>query len=686
MLIEITVVSSVAYALKKVWSARKTLPEKEAVALNESDSVVQEGVTAAGAIVTPQRQGMLQEGRRATQLLGISIASTVCAVIGAFGSPVLTALGLAGAIFVGRDAFINGFRMLFHERKLGVDMLSTLAHIMLAATGHFLFNSLGILNYAINRKLLTSIKSDSKQEMLDVFQQHPRFVWIMIDGAEVEVPFESLKIDDIVVVDTGHTVPVDGVIIEGTALIDQHVLTGESQPVEKSVGEHVLALTIVLSGRVYVQVEKAGSETTAANIAEIYNQTADVKLNMQLKTEELSGRTVMPTFIAGGISLFTVGTTASTAILAAHFKYRATIVTSVAILKILSQASKKGILIKDGRTLELLNQVDTVVFDKTGTLTQEEPYVGVIYAYAGYSEQEVLLYAAMAETKQAHPIAKAIISAAQQYELVVPEVEEANYSIGFGITVNASDKVIRVGSARFITREGIAIPEVADPIQAQCYQHGYSLIFVAIDDCLIGMIELRPTLRKGADSVVTTLKQQYGQSTYIISGDHDAPTKKIAHDLGIDHYFAEALPERKAELIEQLQQEGKTVCYIGDGINDAVALKKATVSISLSGATSIAVDTAQIVLMDEDLENLPYLFELSQQLEKNIKTTFSLVIGSSFLTMGGALFLHFGLLMAFLIPQLGMMAGIGNSMMPLKALPSAKNKQGNAKKIIKDTD
>ncbi|MEM7128387.1 MAG: heavy metal translocating P-type ATPase [Chloroflexota bacterium] len=626
-----------------------------------------------------QEQEDNDAGKTATQILALSVVSMSLAGVGALGYPLLSWCSLLGVLYISRYAFVDSLNVLMKERKVDVDMLSTITRVMLIATGNFFFAAWGILNYAFNRKLLTVIKSDSKKSLIDVFRQRPRSVWVLTDGLEIEIPFENLKSGDIVVVDAGGVVPVDGFITEGAASIDQHVLTGESQPVEKEIGDQVLALTVVLAGRICVRVEKTGEETTAAQIAHIYNQTADIKLDMQLKVETMSNRTITPTLILSGLCLPILGSTQAIGILAGHFKYKGTIVSSVAILNILNLVSKKGILVKDGRTFELLNQVDTVVFDKTGTLTREEPYVGFIYTCDGYSEDEVLSHAATAEIKQTHPIAKAILKEADRKAINIPEIDEAEYAVGFGIKVEVDSRCIYVGSGRFMEMEKLAIPANLLQTQTNSHNQGYSLVFVAINDQVVGAIELHPTLRTGAETIVKALKKHGIQQTYIISGDHETPTKKLAQEIGIDHYFAEALPERKAELIERLQREGKKVCYVGDGINDAIALKKATVSISLSGATTVAIDTAQVILMDENLNHLCYLFDISKQLDTNIKRTFALVLGSSIVTMGGALFLHFGLATAYILPQLGLLAGIANSMWPLlqHRHDVANKKQGN---------
>ncbi|MEZ5672180.1 MAG: HAD-IC family P-type ATPase [Thiotrichaceae bacterium] len=324
-------------------------------------------------------------------------------------------------------------------------------------------------------------------------------------------------------------------------------------------------------------------------------------------------------------------------------------------------------MIKDGRTLELLKQVDMVVFDKTGTLTDEQPQVGRIHTNGEYTADEVLIYAAAAESKQTHPIAKAILQYAKEQQLVLPSVDETSYKVGYGLTVTINNQLIRVGSIRFLEQENIHISTTMREIQASCHDQGHPMILVALDNTAIGAIELQASLRPGLKTLIHELRQRNIKSTCIISGDHEAPTKKLAEELGIENYYAEVLPEQKAELIKQFQREGKSVCYIGDGINDAIALKQADVSISLSGASTVATDAAQIILMDQNLEKIIYMFDLSEVFDKKIKNTVAIVMIPSIISMGTVIlfpYANIGLLGSFIWPQVGLTLGVLNAMTP----------------------
>ncbi|OAD23484.1 heavy metal translocating P-type ATPase [Candidatus Thiomargarita nelsonii] len=334
------------------------------------------------------------------------------------------------------------------------------------------------------------------------------------------------------------------------------------------------------------------------------------------------------------------------------------------ILSYLQILSRHGILVKDGRVLESLRQVDTVVFDKTGTLTLEQPTVGQIHRLGDWDENTLLGYAAAAEYRQPHPIAKAIVDKAASKNLELPDLDEASYEVGYGIKVLIDGQLIRVGSGRFMSREGIELPEVAQNIQAQAEEMGFSLIYIGIDQQLGGILEMHPNIRPEAVEIIHFLKQR-GMKLYIISGDHEHPTRRMAETLDIDHYFAEVLPENKAKLVKELCEEGRFVCFIGDGINDAIALKSAQVSISLKGASTAATDTAQIIFMDGTLNHLEQLFQLADEFEKTMHTNFITTIVPGVICIGGVYFLHFGIAMGMGLYYVGSAVGLSNILWPL---------------------
>ncbi|RKZ90511.1 MAG: heavy metal translocating P-type ATPase [Candidatus Parabeggiatoa sp. nov. 1] len=598
------------------------------------------------------------------QELAITSVSLGLATAGALVYPPLIIASLAGLAYVTLPIVHRGYRTLVIERRIGSTLVDAIVLPCVLVSGHYIIAALSYWLYSSSEKLVLKTKDYSQKSLISVFGEQPRFVWTLTEGVEVEIPLEALKVGDIVVVNAGENVPVDGTITDGAASIDQHILTGEAQPSEKEVGDQVFASTVVLSGKICIRNEKAGKETIAAKIGDILNHTADFKTTIQSRGEELADRSALPILGTSAVALVTSGASGALAAMFVGIGMNMKMLVPLSVLNFLNLASANNILIKDGRALEMLSQVDTIVFDKTGTLTQDKPHVEKVYMLAGYEENELLTYAAAAEQKQTHPIAKAILQFANERGLSLPKLGEAKYEVGYGIKVNISNKLIRVGSSRFMEMEGIAIPEEIRNIMSNCHEYGYSLIMIAIDEQLGGAIELHATLRPGAKSIINKLRQR-NLSLYIISGDHEKPTKALAEELGIDNYFAEVLPENKASLIEQLQQEGKVVCFVGDGINDSIALKKAHVSISLRGASTIATDTAQIILMNGDLNRLDQLFEIAQALDNNINIGIISSIAPGMMVIGGVFLLHFGILSALVIESAGLALGLGNSMLPL---------------------
>jgi Cu2+-exporting ATPase len=335
------------------------------------------------------------------------------------------------------------------------------------------------------------------------------------------------------------------------------------------------------------------------------------------------------------------------------------------MMNFLSHASQAGILIKDGRSLELLDQVDTVIFDKTGTLTQDQPIVANLYTCNNCDENTLLSLAAAAEYRQTHPVAQAILQAAEERHLTLPNIDDAQYEVGYGIKVHLDQQIIYVGSLRFMIMSGIKIPAEMELLQQECNHNGDSFVMVARDQQLLGMIELHAVIRAEAQLLINTLKKRKC-SLYILSGDHEAPTKKLAKTLGIPLYVAEILPEEKAKIVEELQQQGKTVCFIGDGINDSIALQKAHVSISMSGASNIATDTAHIILMDGSLKHLIPLFDIAQRYNKNIQKSFMITLIPSAIAVGGIIFLHFGIIASITLYYTGLTMGMANALLTQK--------------------
>jgi len=500
---------------------------------------------------------------------------------------------------------------LIKEHKLKSDTLSAIVSIVSLGTGVQLAAAIQTCVYHLGCQMVMRSKNLSTQALSTVFTQQSSQVWIMREQVEIQIKLENLQINDIVVVKTGEMIPVDGVIIKGYASIDQQTLTGESILVEKELADDVFAATFIVSGELYIRVEKTGADTAVSQLAEILNNTTDFKMALQLKGEYWANKSTLPLITAGIIAIPFLGLSSATTLLFSAPINTIQVMTSMQTCNYMTLIACHRILIKDGRALESLAKVDVILFDKTGTLTESHPVVANIQSFSNLSEDQILTYAAAAEIRLTHPIAKAIINEAEKRELELPQIDNAYYKMGHGIVVQLEGQLIQVGSYRFMQKEGIQIPSNAN----------LSAIFIAINGNAVGCIELQANIRDEIPQVIGLLRQQGIKKIIIVSGDHQQATQNLAEDLGIDEYFYEVLPQEKAAIVKRLQQQGHHVCFIGDGINDTLAMQKADVSISLSGAASIATDMAQVVFLDGNLCHLNKLFEIAKQLNSGLKNS-----------------------------------------------------------------
>lgn len=663
------------------------------------------------------------------QWVDLGLLASSCSAGLAVGSVVFPALypwSVPGLLIGSIPIYRSAYDSLRADGKINNDFLMALIQTVLIGSGNILMGNVTPLSYLINEKskflakrrlqgnlasmlntqqspLVTVLAPLQRQEnqleeveirtttQIQETQQTEQGASNPIEPNYIETkrPLDSLAKGDVLVVYPGEMIPVDGVITDGLGAIDERVLTGESQPVEKGAGAPAFASTVLLSGKVLIQVESSGQETMIGQVEEILANTLDHTSKRELWAQSLTDSLAIPTLGAGYITLPFLGLSGAAALLNSHPLYRLSISGNASVINFLNITSQENILVKDGRVLEALEEVDTVIFDKTGTLTEDELSVGWIYTFEqnpeknhGGSEEEkdeiierdqkikyedadVIYYAAIAEQKQAHPIAQAILAKARTWEISLPPIETMEYKLGLGLIVELDGKSITVGSPRFIDTEGIPMPAALDEIIDMAKMRGNTLVLVAIDQAIIGAIELESIPRQEAAALVTELSS-YSQikSIQIISGDHEAPTRRLAHQLGIDKFYAEKFPEDKAELIKSLQDQGHTVCFVGDGINDSIALKQADVSISLRGASAVATTTAQVVLLDDNLERIGTLFDLAHRFKKNQNTTVGIVLSASVLTLGGAIFWKLQLGQSVWITSTGFLTALGVSLKP----------------------
>ena len=598
--------------------------------------------------------------------LPVSTAAVALSATSQFFFPILTPISAALFLYSVIPSFKGAYDLVFKEKRLGVDLLDAIVVAACLATNQIFAGTVLGLTLSASRKLVERTETDSKRMLLNVFGKQPRFVWLDVDGVAVETPLAKVKTGDVIIIHTGESAPVDGEVVDGMAMIDQHALTGESAPVEKIKGDKVFASTTLIAGKIRVAVTSAGQDTTAAKLAQILNETSGHTLRVASKGAQLADRAVAPTLAVGALSLITRGANSAVAVVNCDFGTGIRMAAPIAMLSSLTLAAQQGVLVKSGRALEAMSDVDTFLFDKTGTLTRERPEVGRILTFDRHDATQILSWAAAAENKFSHPIAKAILDRFERLGAPLPETDETKYAVGYGVTVGVEGHVVHVGSRRFMAHEGVALPPELDQEIERVHDDDHSLIMVAVDGALGGALELKAAQRNEAQMVIDGLRARGARHLAIISGDHERPTRNLARKLGMDRYFAEVLPQDKARYVETLQKEGRRVCFIGDGVNDSIALKQADVSISLRGASSIATDTAQIVFMEESLEKLLQLHDVATDLQRNIKRSWNMIVGANAICIVGALFGNFGVMHSMVFNQIGGLLAVGNGLLPLR--------------------
>ncbi len=597
-----------------------------------------------------------------------SIATTSLAISGAatFFNPALLPFGAVLMLYTAIPSFRRAYQSMTKERRLGIDSLDTIIFTACLFTGQIFAGAMTAWFLSLGRKLLQQTRAESAKVLLQVFGRQPTLARVLRDGREVETALEKIRRDDLIVIYTGEVVPVDGVISEGDAILDQHALTGESTPAEKTVGGKVFASTVMLAGKIVVRVERAGKDTASSKISQVLNKTVSYKLRAQSRGEELADRAVLPALGLSAVAAGVGGTSAALAVINSDLGTGIRMAAPLGMLTSITLCAQQGILVKDGRALEIMRSVDTVLFDKTGTLTREKPEVGSILSCGDYSEEQILTFAAAAEQKFTHPIARAILDKFATLKQPLPPLDASKYNVGYGITVEINGQTVRVGSRRFMELEKISIPEKVERCMKDSHAAGHSFVCVAIGSHLAGVLELQSSNRPEVEGVIAGLRARGVNHMAIISGDHDKPTRRLAEHLGMDRYFAEVLPQDKARYVELLQKEGRTVCFVGDGINDSIALKKANVSISLRGASSIATDTAQIVFMEESLARICDLKDFSQSLESNVKRSWNLILIPNGFCIAGVFFFGFNIWHSVVFNNASAILALLNGLLPLR--------------------
>lgn len=539
--------------------------------------------------------------------------------------PLFTSLTTPTIIFKGLRIFRKAISAI-QRKKVKVDLLDTLILSLCLATGKSVAAAFMVWILDVANALLELTSQRSKNLLTQAFGKRQKFVRVLFNGREIEKSLAKVEVGDVIVAETGEEIQLDGSVYEGEGLLDQHILTGESAPVEKKAGDSVFASTLVLGGRLYIKVDKTVGNTVKAKILKILEETSQYKPKILGMGEDFADKMVMPTLVLGALGFAARGPSSGMAIINSDYGTGIRVAAPMALLTSLAIAMRNNILIKKGGCLETLTDVDIFLFDKTGTLTDETPELTeIILINGGYSEKRIIRYAATIEQHFTHPIARAILKKAREMKVAPLRPDLSQYQIGLGIRAVVDGKTVRIGSARYMESEKIDIPVLVRKKMETYNARGGSLILLAVNDSLESALVLEPKIRYKVREVIDKLKKR-GKEVILISGDHNGPTRFLAGQLGIDKYFSEMLPQEKAEFVKGFQGQGKKVAMVGDGVNDSLALSFSDVSISLRGASDIATDTADIVLMDGSLTKLDLLYDISEKFQERLEQIFYYMI------------------------------------------------------------
>ena len=594
-------------------------------------------------------------------LTKISGASVLMVSAGYFAYPPLTLINVGVISYTTVPILQRTIKTLYHDKKITNDGYSALISILTLGTGNYCAASVHNLIYHASGYLVDQSRESSTHSAANAYQKTPDKVWIVTGSVEREILLDELAEGDIIIVTTGEVIPVDGVISTGIALVDQQAMTGEANPVEKGSGDEVMASTIVLSGRIGIISIESGHTTRINKLNELLQKTHDYKTQLQLKGEAWSDRVAFPMIACSSAIVPFFGITPALALLFSAPCNTVRSMLSVQTSAHMQWITERGVLIKDGSVLEELPHIDTILFDKTGTLTEAQPEVAAIIPSADLDERTLLRLAATAEQRQEHPIARAIVNKAHQLQLTLPEVEESQYDLGLGVSATSDGQFIQVGSQRFV-QEASDNFELPDDIETAMHKAtNHTFIFIAINGVIKGAIELYPRIRQEIPELITTLRQREFKSLTIVSGDLQTPTEKLANTLNMDAAYGEVLPHDKAALVRKLQTQGRRVCFVGDGINDAIAMKQANVSVSLNSASNITRDIAQIVMLNDTLAPLDSLFDMAAGLNKELSHSLYFWIGFGAVNAAAVPLLAFGPLQSSLFYGASYLVGLQQS-------------------------
>jgi Cu+-exporting ATPase len=484
-----------------------------------------------------------------------------------------------------------------------------------------------IITLILLGKYLESIaKGRTSEAIKKLMGLSPKTAIIIVDGKQVEVDIEQVQVGDIVLVKPGQKVPVDGTVVKGLSAIDESMITGESLPVDKQVGDKVVGASINKTGSIEFEATKVGGDTVLAQIIKLVEDAQGSKAPIAKLADIISGYFVpivlviatasaLAWYLTGSSSVFAL--TIFIAVLVIACPCALGLATPTAIMVGTGKGAENGVLIKSGVALETAHKINAIVFDKTGTITEGRPEVTDVVTIKGTKENDILMIAASAELKSEHPLGEAIVRGAESKELKLKELESFNALPGRGIEFVIESKTYYLGNEKLMNDQKINYDKLYDK-SIELAEQGKTPMFISSKSKLLGIIAVADIIKPSSKDAVTKI-QELGIKVYMITGDNKRTALAISKQVGIDQVLAEVLPEDKASEVKKLQEMGMSVAMVGDGINDAPALAQADVGIAIGSGTDVAMESADIVLMKSDIMDVVTALELSKSTIRNIK-------------------------------------------------------------------
>lgn len=544
-------------------------------------------------------------------------------------------------ITFGWDIIKNGYKNLIHKTP-NMDtlvMVGVLAsyiysiygtieiiqgHTMHVHSLYFESAAIVIFFIKIGRYIENKNKDRSKEALSQLMSITPNHASILRDGAEQVVTLDEIQKGDIVICKPGEKIAVDGEVVEGSTHINESFITGESKPVKRKVGSKVIAGSVNFEGTIKYKAEKIGKESTVSEIVRLVAQATSTKAPIAKIADKISGYFVPVVMIIAVIAFiiwFAISENVATAInvfvsvLVVACPCSLGLATPLAIVIASGNASKRGILVKSSESLENAHKIKTICFDKTGTLTKGTLSISKIYNYSNMEEKVLINKVASMEKKSEHPIARAIVAVAENEKLEA--VNEFKAIPGYGIEGTIENDKYIIGNRKLMEQQNIEVPEEYEKDEQALVEDGNSILFVAINGKLEALIGVKDIVKEGINNTIEKLKKQ-NIEVVMITGDNEKTAKKVASQIGIEKVIANVTPKEKAEEIKKLKQNG-LVMMCGDGINDSVSLVTADIGVSISSGTDIAMDSAQVVIMSDNIEKINELIEISRKTIRNIK-------------------------------------------------------------------